>query len=95
MYKLCPFLNPTMLKNIYYSLIYLHIVYAIQVWGTAGKSETKKILVLQKRAIRLKTKRLINPGPLATTNPMFSKLEILKIKYIFTQITKFIYKCLH
>ena len=41
-------------------------------------------------------KRLINAGPLATTNPMFSKLEILKIKYIFNlQITKFIYKCLN
>ena len=46
MYKLSPFLNPTMLKNIYYSLNYSHIIYAIQVWGSAGKSETNKILVL-------------------------------------------------
>ena len=36
------------------------------------------------------------PGPLATNNPMFSKLEILKIKDVFIrQITKFIYKCLN
>ena len=34
-------------------------------------------------------------SPLASTNPMFYKLEILKIKDIFTlQIAKFIYKSL-
>ena len=43
-----------MVRNVYYSLIYSHIVYAIQVWGPAGKTEIDKILVLQKRAIRLK-----------------------------------------
>ena len=98
MYKLSRFLNPIMLKNIYYSLIYSHIVYAVEVWGSAGKSEIDKILILQKRAIRLisnKAKRTIIPGPLASTNPMFYKLEILKIKDIFTlQIAKFIYKSL-
>ena len=98
MYKLSPFLNPIMLKNIYYSLVYSHIVYAIHVWGSAGKSELDKIFILQKRAIRLissKAKRPSIPGPLASTNPMFYKLEILKINYIFThQIAKFIYKSL-
>ena len=53
MYKLRPYINPTMLKNIYYSLIYSHMIYAIQVWGSAGKTEIHKILVLQKRAIKL------------------------------------------
>ena len=33
MYKLSPFLKSTMLRNVYYSLIYSHIVYGIQVWG--------------------------------------------------------------
>ena len=98
MYKLSPFLNPIMLKNIYYSLVYSHIVYAIHVWGSAGKSELDKIFILQKRAIRLisnKAKRPSIPGPLASTNPMFYKLEILKINDIFTlQIAKFIYKSL-
>ena len=89
------------MKNIY-SIIYSHIVYAIQVWGSAGKIETDKILVLQKctiglfqtriRTIRLisnKDKRPVMPGPLASTNPMFFKLEILKVKDIFTlQISK-------
>ena len=76
-----------MLNNIYFSLIYSHIVYAIQVWSSTGKSETNILLVLQKRAIRLisnMAKRPINPDPLTTTNPLFSKLKILKIKDIFT-----------
>ena len=99
MSKLRPYINPTMLKNIYYSLIYSHMIYAIQVWGSAGKTEIHKIVVLQKRAIRLisnKDKRPVNPGPLAATNPMFYKLELLKINYIFTlHIAKFIHKCLN
>ena len=39
-----------------------------------------------------KDKRPAKPGPIATTNPcMFFKLEILKVKDIFTlQISKFI-----
>ena len=73
MYKLQPYINPTMLKNIYYSLIYSHMIYAIQVWGSGGKTEIHKILVLQKHAIGLisnKDKRPVNPGPLAATNPI-------------------------
>ena len=36
------------------------------------------------------------PDPLASTNPMFFKLEILNVKGIFTlQISKFIYRCLN
>ena len=92
MYKLSLFLNPIMLKNIYYSLVYSHIVYAIHVWGSAGKSELDKIFILQKRAIRLisnKAKRPSIPGPLVSTNPMSYKLEILKINDIITlQIAK-------
>ena len=45
MYQLRPFLNSTMMKNIYYSIIYSHIVYAIQVCGTQlGKLKLTKYL---------------------------------------------------
>ena len=46
MYKLRPFLPLKVMKNVYYSLIYSHIVYAIEVWVSAFKSELKKIFVL-------------------------------------------------
>ena len=48
MCKLRHFVNKKMMKNIYYSLIYPHLVYAIPVWGSACATEMNKILVLQK-----------------------------------------------
>ena len=39
MYKLGPFLPLNVMKNVYYSLIYSQIIYAIEVWGSAVKSE--------------------------------------------------------
>ena len=98
MYKLRPYLNMTLLKSIYYSLIYSHIVYAIQVWGSACDTELNKILILQKRVVRLIThndKRPILPGPLIASDPLFVKLDLLKVKDIFImQISKFIFNCL-
>ena len=49
MYKWRPFLPLNVMKNVYYSLIYSHIVYAIEVWGSAFKTELNKIFVLHKR----------------------------------------------
>ena len=60
------------MKTVYYSLIYSHIVYAIEVWGSAFKTELDKILMLQKRAIRLMTS-------LSTSDPIFIKLNFLKV----------------
>ena len=49
MYKLQPFLPQTVMKNVYYSLVYSHIIYAIEIWGSAFKSDLDKISILQKR----------------------------------------------
>ena len=38
MYKLQPFLPLKIMKNVYYSLIYSHLVHGIEVWGSAEKS---------------------------------------------------------
>ena len=99
MYKIRSYLPLQIMKNLYYSLIYSHIVYAIEVWGSAFKTDIAKILVLQKRALRLMTfsdKFLAVPGPLAASNPIFSHLKILKVTDIFKlQITKFVFKCIN
>ena len=42
MYKLIPFLPLKAMKNVYYSLIYSHIIYAIEAWGSAFKTELEK-----------------------------------------------------
>ena len=61
MYKLREYMNTNMLKNIYYSLIYSYIVYAIQVWGSACDTELETILKLQKKAVRIMTRKERNP----------------------------------
>ena len=97
-YKLREFMNTKMLKSIYYSLIYSHLVYAIQVWGSACDTELNKILILQKKAVRMITNNdqyPLVPGPLIPSNPIFSELEILKVKDVFKlYVSKFIYSCL-
>ena len=67
MYKLRPFLPLKVMKNVNYGLIYSHIIYAIEAWRSACKTELDKILILQKRAMRLMTYSDTHPpvfGPL-------------------------------
>ena len=51
--RLRHFVPRTTLLNIYQSLILPHLTYGLAAWGQAAKTHFKKILVLQKRALRL------------------------------------------
>ena len=82
MFKLRPFVNLKIMKNIYYALLFSHIVYGIQVWGTACDIHLKALQVLQNRTVRLITYNdqfPIIPGLPPASNPIFSKLGLLKI----------------
>ena len=73
------------LKTIYNSLIQPHLYYCILCWGFSNT----RIQKLQKRAIRLICGSKYN----AHTDPLFKRLNILKIQDIFTlQCTKFFYR---
>ena len=79
MYKLRTFLPMKVMKNVYYSLVYSHILYAIEAWGSGYKTDLDKLLILQKRAIRLMTYNDTYPtvsGPLIASDPIFVKLGI-------------------
>ena len=99
MYKLRPFVNVQIMKNIYYALFYSHVIYGIQVWGNACDTHIKAVQILQNRVVRLITYNdnfPLIPRPLPTSNPIFYKLELLKIKELFIlMICIFIYKCLN
>ena len=101
--KLKHFLPPRMLKNVYYCLVYSHISYGIEAWGSASKSSLNKLVVLQKKAIRILSN--VNyfqiygeescPGPLPSSETLFKKLEILKLCDIFhLNILNFVYSTL-
>ena len=86
------------LKTLYYALIYPHISYAIEVWGSADTTHMDKILVLQKRIVRMITLSDQRQDDFAfpTANPLFLQLGILKVKDIFIlQLAKFVFKCLN
>ena len=99
MYKLRPFVNLKIMKNVYHALCYSHLVYGIQVWGSACDSHIGIIHVLQKRVVRLMTyddQFPLIPGPLPASSPLFVKLELLKLNDIFNlQVSMFIHKCLY
>ena len=99
LYKLRPFVTTKIMKDIYYALIYSHLVYAIEVWGFACDVHLKKLLTLQKRAVRLMTYKdqfPAIPGPLHPSNPLFLELGLIKVNDIFIlQILKFIHKCVN
>ena len=98
LYKLRPFVNLKIMKDIYYALFYSHLVYGIHVWGSAWDSSLNIIQVLQKRVVRLMTYNdtlPVFPGPLPAPSPLFVKLGFLKLKdiykypYLFTNIYTF------
>ena len=67
------------MKNVHYALFYSHLVYGIQVWGSACDSHIGIIQVLQKRVVRLMTYEdqfPLIPGPLPTSSPLFAKLRL-------------------
>ena len=55
LYKIRPFVNMKVMKTWYYSLVYPHLTYAIEVWGSAGITILNRLLVLQKRIVRMST----------------------------------------
>ena len=82
---------------LYYSLVYPHLNYVTEVWGSADPVHLNRIFILQKRIVRMLTLNDVrqNDYSFSSFNPLFLKLEILKIQDLFkVKINKFIYKCL-
>ena len=98
LYKIRPFVNMKILKMLYYSLVYPHLNYVTEVWGSADPTYLDRILILQKRIVRMLTFNEMRQQDYSfpSSDPLFFKLEILKIQDLFKlKIAKFIYKCLN
>ena len=98
LYKIRPFVNNKILKMLYCSLVYPHLNYVTEVWGSADPIHLTRIFILQKRIVRMLTHNEVrqNDYSFLSSNPLFLKLEILKIQDLFkVKIGKFIYKCLN
>ena len=98
LYIIRPFVNIKIMKTLYYSLIYPHLLYAIEVWGSASTSDINSLLVLQKRIIRLLSNSDTRHSDYSfpPSNPLFFKEQLLKVQDIFKmRISNFIYNCLN
>ena len=85
MNRLKHFLPEHILLNLYNSLVLPHINYGILVWG----SNSQRVQILQKRAIRVITRSKYN----SHTSPLFKKMNLLTVNDIYKiQCLKFYYK---
>ena len=77
-YRIRDNLTHSVLLKLYYSLIYPYLFYCNCIWGGTYATHLNKLIVLQKRSVRL-----INFAPfLAHTNELFYDSKILKLEDI-------------
>ena len=69
----------TILIKLYYALVYPYLTYCNAIWGAASENNLKKILLLQKRAVRV----INNADFLDHSSPLFKQSNILKIDDIY------------
>ena len=90
-----------MLKNVYYCLVHSHLSYGIEAWGSASITSLNKLIILQKKAVRVLSN--VNyfqiygeqSGPLPSAEPLFKELGILKLGEIFQlNILNFVFSTL-
>ena len=79
LHKLKYKLSSKTLLTLYYCLIYPHLTYCIVIWGTASLWGLNKLIILQKRTIRVINKE----NYLSHTNQLFKKLNLLKLPEIY------------
>jgi len=92
MCKLRNILPSRVLLSLYYTLIYPYLTYCVIVWGCANATTLRKLIILQKRAIRI-----ITSSPYrAASNPLFIRLRLLKVHDIYKQqLAMFVFKFIH
>ena len=86
--KLRNYVYLSALKAVYYSFVHSHLQYCISTWGLASKTALNPFEKLHKRIIR----NLSKIPYLAHTNPLFFKLNLLKINDIcLLEIAKYMF----
>ena len=74
--KLRNYVDSTTLKTVYYALIYFYLQYCVSTWGLASTTALDPLVKIHKCIIRIIT----NSPFLSITNPLFQKLNFLKLK---------------
>ena len=85
LYRIRSCVNIDILKTLYYAQIFPHLSYAIEAWGSADLTHLNKLLLLQKRIVRMITisDRRLDDFSFPPSNPLFKQLGFLKVQDIF------------
>ena len=90
--KLKAFFPHHILFSLYNTLILSYINYGILAWGSAAATTINRLLILQKRALRI----VNNSHYFAHTNPFFVKHKSLKINDLYNlQLGSFMFQLVH
>ena len=69
-------LPKTSLRSLYYSLVYPYLIYCVSVWGSTYHSNLKRIIILQKKIIRIISKVSFDSGLSGHTDVLFKEQMI-------------------
>ena len=88
-YKSSFCLPKTSLRSLYYSLVYPYLTYCVSVWGSTYQSNLNRIIILQKKIIRIISKVSFD----AHTGVLFKEQEILKFSdiYLYQMVNLYIF----
>ena len=73
--KLRHYMTQKTLILVYYAIFHSHLFYSSQIWGQIYNTTTKRILTLQKIAVRIMT----NSSRCEHAKPLFAKLKIVEV----------------
>ena len=91
-YKLRYYMTLAQLKQLYYSLIYSYISYAILAWGSTYKTQIKKVQIKQNTVIRVIFFAITYGQNTESAFPFMRLLDILDVESLYKlQILKFAY----
>ena len=89
MYRINNIIPHKLLLSLYYSMIYPYLNYCCIVWGVAAPSILEKLVVLQKRAVRI----LTHSERISHSGPLFKQLSVLKfVDICLLRTAEFMYK---
>ena len=80
-YKSSFCLNKTSLHTLYYSIVYPYLFYCLRVWGSTYQTNLKRLIVLQKRVIRIISRNAFD----VHSDLIFKELGILKFENIYSK----------
>ena len=84
-------LNRKHLTNLYYALVYPHLLYGITMWGNTYQVYLTKLMTTQKKIVRCIAGAYFN----AHTDPLFKSLKLLKLPDIYKmQVAKYVRCCI-